>query len=126
MIDPYESSRIPQLVAEPEGSQSPPPSFMHITVSGCNILGVAAFTVFIAITSSFLGVENRLLRGTILVVSIVGFCAFDLIMRLSVSNVGRVARFLSTRAGGAMLFVPMWIMFLTALTIAVLGIAHSR
>ena len=113
MSDHYELPRPPEELAKANvNAASTPPHFTHITVNGCNLLGLINIFVFIGLMClTTMLPDNRVLRFGFVVLVVCGSCAADLVSRLSTGQGGRVLRLLSPHAGGALFFIPVWTVY---------------
>jgi hypothetical protein len=128
MSDPHELPRPPEELAEVNvNAASTPPHFTHITVNGCNLLGlinVFAFMGLMCLTAML--PDNRVLRIGFAVLVVCGSCAADLVSRLSTGNGGGVLPLLSPHAGGALLFTPVWAVYPGLIIAAVVAVIVKR
>ena len=107
-------SESPQLSQDSPASinGAPPPHFTHITVNGCNLIGL--LNVFACIGAlalmSILPVNGIL--GLIWFALVIGGCiAFDFSMRIRSAERPVWLRLLSPHAGGALFFLPVWAIY---------------
>jgi hypothetical protein len=102
--------------------------FTHITVNGCNLLGLANVFVFIVL---FITIAKTVPAGQVLGVVLMGLtacgcCVFDLTLRVQTGSGGRLNRLLSSHAGGALVFIPVWAVYPTMAVIGLVMILHRN
>jgi hypothetical protein len=131
MVNPYESPQTKSDQAEPTLQARPTWShyFTHITVNGCNILGLvnllAFIGAFVAIIAVAPPVENRTVGMLLMALAVCVCSGFDLAIRQATVREGRWRRLLSPHAGGALVFIPLWAIY-PAFALVVLGIVLYR
>lgn len=116
MVNPYQSPRSPIEKNDSRAAvgQSSRPYFTHITVKGCNLLGLANFFTFVGLLTlliTTMPAGNRALAVVLLGLVVCGCSGFDLALRVLNSTGSRLTRLLSPFAGGALAFIPVWIIY---------------
>ncbi len=107
---------------EVEAQRPSRPYFTHITLHGCNLLGLANVFAFIGgltLSTTLIAAlppwpANRALGLAVL--ALFGLvvcrpCVFDFVLRIRTGSGGRLMRLLSPHAGGALFYIPVWAVY---------------
>ena len=126
MVNPYESPRgeLGEDASTPKARRASRPYFTHILLNGCNLLGVTNLFAFIGLLWLVVAIDapaNNALRGVVLALAASGCMLWDLAVRVLTVRESRLIRLLSPYAGGTLVFIPVWAVYLAGfVTMAVI------
>jgi hypothetical protein len=114
MVNPYESSQLDRDDHAVIAGRVASPHFTHITVNGCNLMGLLNFFAFIGVLALVVPVIlplSRMLGVIVLVSAVCGCPAIDFTRRIRCARGELWMRLLSPHAGGSLFFIPVWAVY---------------
>jgi hypothetical protein len=102
---------------------------MRITAHGCNLLGLANFFAFLGVVAfapMIISPVSPVLGAVVMGLGVCGCCVFDFALRILTGSGGRLMRLLSPHAGGAIFYIPVWVVYPAMAIFGLVMVLHGN